>query len=171
MPSFEHPVDCGSQAAPRFREFRETPFSCARHRVINAAAAVDRLSPRFQSAIAFQSVQHGIDDAFANGDDGIRPVANAFDNLIAIHLFLAKQSQNQEFWNSIHEVRIGVTTRHERKSIPRGSMYGNSKNAKPVAKIEDHGNKRLRFMDAIDFFNWTLDCCFDKLGMSSRKDK
>jgi len=57
-------------------------------------------------------MEDGVNDAFSEGDGGARTVLNGLDELVAIHLALLKEREDEELGHAIHEVRVGLTQCH-----------------------------------------------------------
>jgi hypothetical protein len=94
-------------------ESRQTAGSGWGYRIVNTVAAVDRLAAGTQSASALQAVENGIDHAFPDGDNFCGAVADRLHDLVAIHLLLLKQAEDQEFGNSVHEIGVGIADGHD----------------------------------------------------------
>jgi len=67
-------------------------------------------------------VEDGVDDAFTECDGGPGAFADGLDELVAIHLALPEEREDQEFGNAVHEVRVGLAGGHA-ETIHRGSRY------------------------------------------------
>ena len=80
--------------------------------VVDAAAAVDGFALGGEGAVALEVVEDGVDDAFTEGDGGSGAVADGLDELVAIHLALLEEREDQEFGNAVHEVRVGLAGGH-----------------------------------------------------------
>src|ERR1019366_3483674 len=123
LASRQHLLNCTSQICPSLRQISQSMRSGVGYGIIDSASAVDRLSPCFQRAIAFQPMQYGIDDTLTNGDHRIGAAADGLNDLIAVHLFVLKQPEDQELGNSIHKIRIGLARCHRSRMLPRSSRY------------------------------------------------
>src|ERR1700728_544979 len=98
--------------------------SGGRYGVLDTATAVDGFPPRLERPIAFQPMQYRIDHAFADCDHRIGTATDGLNDLIAVHLLLLEEPEDQKLRNPIHKIRIGSACRHREPTIPCGSMYG-----------------------------------------------
>lgn len=57
-------------------------------------------------------MEHGIDDAFAERDGGGGALVDRPDELVAVHLGVREELQDEELGHSIHEGWIGVSWGH-----------------------------------------------------------
>jgi len=90
--------------------------------VVDPAAAVDGLALGGEGAVALEVVEDGVDDTFAQGDGGSGAVADGLHELVAVHLALLEELEDEEFGDAIHEARVGVAGGHG-ETIHRGSRY------------------------------------------------
>ena len=120
--SGEDELDGGGQVGPGGGEVGEAAGTDGGEGVIDAAAAVDGLALGGEGAVALEVVQDGVDDAFAEGDEGSGAVANGLHELVAVHLALLEEAEYEELGDAIHEVRVGVAGGHG-ETIHCGSRY------------------------------------------------
>ncbi len=100
------------EGGPGRSEVGEAARSGGGEGVVDTAAAVDGLAARGEGAVGFEAVEDGVDDAFADGDDGSGAGADGLDDLVAVHLFVAEEGEDEEFGNAVHEARIGLARSH-----------------------------------------------------------
>src|SRR5437763_9321932 len=125
LTSDEDILNCGGQIRPVLREIGEASRPPWRYRIIDPAAAIHSFAPRFERSITLKPVQHRIYHSFADRDHGSGAFTDGLHDLVAVHLLLAQEPENEELRNSVHEIRISLPERHG-NNIPCGSMYCNS---------------------------------------------
>src|ERR1700690_2834597 len=127
VPSRQHLLNRGRLIGPSLGEIGKSMRSGGRHRIIDAAAAVYGPAPRRELPIALQAVQHWVNHALASLDHRAGTHTDRLDDLVAIHIPLLEQLEDQEFRNSIHKTRVCLVPWHQAVSIPRGSRYCKAK--------------------------------------------
>ena len=104
----EEGLDGGGEGGPGGGEVGKAARAGGREGVIDAAAAVDGLAAGGEGAVALEGVEDGVDDAFAEGDGGSGAVADGLHELVAVHLALLEEREDEELGDAVHEVRVGV---------------------------------------------------------------
>ena len=99
---------------PGLREGSEAARPGRGNRIVDTTAAADGFAPRAECAVIFESMEDGIDDAFADGDDLRGARADGLDDFVAVHFLILKEAKDEELGNAIHEVRIGFAGGHWR---------------------------------------------------------
>src|SRR5580704_2053052 len=79
----------------------------ASHCVVDTRASVYELAAGFESALALERVQGGINDALAQADGVVGLGADRLHEFVAVHLPRLKESQDQELRHTVHETGIG----------------------------------------------------------------
>src|ERR1700690_1782597 len=93
------------------------------HGIVDTAAAAYRLAPRLKRSIALQAVQYRVHDTFSACDHRAGAASDGLNDLIAVHLLLLEQAEDQEFRNSVHKIRIGLARHHRRRIIHCSSRH------------------------------------------------
>jgi hypothetical protein len=112
LASGEDGLDGEGEAVPGGGEGVEAVGTGGGERVIDAAAAGDSFAGGGEGSGALESVEDGVNDALADGDDGSGAVADGLDDLVAVHLMMLEELEDEELGYAVHEVRIGVAGCH-----------------------------------------------------------
>ena len=104
----EEGLDGGGEGGPGGGEGGEAVLAGGGEGVVDAAAAVDGLAAGGEGARALEGVEDGVDDAFAQSDGGSGAVADGLHELVAVHLAVLEEAEDEELGDAVHEVRVGV---------------------------------------------------------------
>jgi len=108
LASGEDGLDRGGEGVPGGGKVGEAVQAGGGEGVVDAAAAGDGFAVGGEGSSTLEGVEDGVDDALADGDDGSGAVADGLDDLVAVHLAVVEELEDEELGDSVHEARIGV---------------------------------------------------------------
>jgi hypothetical protein len=120
--SGEDALDGVGEGGPGGGEVGEAAGAVGGEGVVDAAAAVDGFAMGGEGTVTLEVVEYGVDNAFAESDGGTGAVADSLYELVAVHLALLEEAEDEEFGDAVHEVGVGVAWGHG-ETIHRGSRY------------------------------------------------
>src|SRR5215468_1744031 len=91
----ERGVDAVAHAFPLVAQVLEPSAALRRDGVVDALAAIDALALGLQRAGLLETVQDGVDHAFAEADRFGGHEPDGLDDLVAVHLAIREHSQNE----------------------------------------------------------------------------